>query len=105
MGSGLFIGTGQSLAFGGPANMVIAYALVVSCVWAVLQTLAEMTISFPVSGNIFDYADRWVDPSIAFAAGFAEWLGEYLTSGKWNCNWAAELILPSNPRMVSSRRS
>lgn len=55
--------------------MVIAYALVCSCVWAVLQSLSEMTIAFPVSGNYIDYAHRWVDPSLAFGAGFAEWLG------------------------------
>lgn len=34
-----------------------------------------MTIAFPTSGNFVDYADRWVDPSLAFGAGFAEWLG------------------------------
>ena len=40
--------------------MIIAYALVCSCVWAVLQTLSEMAIAFPVSGNYVDYAARWV---------------------------------------------
>ncbi|KAK7408937.1 hypothetical protein QQX98_008881 [Neonectria punicea] len=55
--------------------MVIAYMLVCSCVWAVLQTLSEMTIGFPTSGNYIDYAGRWVDPALAFGAGFAEWLG------------------------------
>lgn len=55
--------------------MVVAYALVCSCVWAVLQSLSEMTIAFPVSGNYIDYTHRWVDPSLAFGAGFAEWLG------------------------------
>lgn len=59
--------------------MVVAYALVCSCVWAVLQSLSEMTIAFPVSGNYIDYTHRWVDPSLAFGAGFAEWLGT------WNC--------------------
>lgn len=33
-----------------------------------------MTIAFPVSGNFIDYADRFVDPALAFAAGLAEWL-------------------------------
>ncbi|KXT11054.1 hypothetical protein AC579_1971 [Pseudocercospora musae] len=75
IGSGLFIGTGSALASGGPGNMVIAYALVCSCVWAALQSLTEMTIAFPVSGSFIDYADRWVDPALAFGAGFAEWLG------------------------------
>jgi amino acid permease len=58
--------------------MVIAYGLVCSCVWAVLQSLSEMTIAFPVSGNFIDYADRFVDPALAFGAGFAEWLGKSL---------------------------
>ncbi|OQV04960.1 hypothetical protein CLAIMM_09770 [Cladophialophora immunda] len=75
IGSGLFIATGKALATGGPGNMVIAYLMVCSCVWAVLQSLSEMTIAFPVSGNYIDYADRWVDPALAFGAGFAEWLG------------------------------
>lgn len=32
-------------------------------------------IAFPTSGNYIDYADRWVDPALAFGAGVAEWLG------------------------------
>ncbi|KIW63963.1 hypothetical protein, variant [Phialophora macrospora] len=75
IGSGLFIATGKALATAGPGSMVIAYLMVCSCVWAVLQSLSEMTIAFPVSGNYIDYADRWVDPALAFGAGFAEWLG------------------------------
>lgn len=51
------------------------YALVCGCVWAVLQSLSEMTIAFPVSGDYIDYAHCWVDPSLAFGAGFVEWLG------------------------------
>ena len=55
--------------------MLMAYLIVCSLVWAILQTLSEMTIAFPTSGNFVDYADRWVDPSLAFGAGLAEWLG------------------------------
>ncbi|GME52870.1 amino acid permease [Neofusicoccum parvum] len=75
IGSGLMVATGKALHNGGPGNMVIAYAILCSCVGASLQTLAEMTIAFPVSGNFINYAHRWLDPSLAFAAGFAEWLG------------------------------
>lgn len=76
---------------GGPGSLVLGYGMVCSkssvlffwitliptsaCVWAALQTLSEMTIAFPVSGNFIDYADRFVDPALAFGAGFAEWLG------------------------------
>lgn len=34
-----------------------------------------MTIAFPTSGNFIDYADRFVDPAVAFAAGIAMWIG------------------------------
>jgi hypothetical protein len=60
--------------------MFFAYLMVCSGVWANLQSLGEMTIAFPTSGNYVDYAGRWVDPALAFAAGFAEWLGELGTS-------------------------
>lgn len=80
IGSGVFIATGKALATGGPGNMIIAYTLVCTCVWGVLQSLSEMTIAFPVSGNYIDYADRWVDPALAFGAGFTVWLGPLLRS-------------------------
>lgn len=83
IGSGVFIATGKALATGGPGNMIIAYTLVCTCVWGVLQSLSEMTIAFPVSGNYIDYADRWVDPALAFGAGFAEWLGPLLTCSSY----------------------
>ncbi|KAL4920960.1 amino acid permease/ SLC12A domain-containing protein [Aspergillus aurantiobrunneus] len=83
IGSGLFIGTGEALANGGPGNMILAYFTVCIGVWAHLQTLAEMTIAFPTSGNYIDYAGRWVDPALAFGAGLAEWLG-------WTAVFASE---------------
>ncbi|KAL4808841.1 amino acid permease/ SLC12A domain-containing protein [Aspergillus unguis] len=83
IGSGLFIGTGKALANGGPGGMIMGYFMVCLGVWAHLQTLAEMTIAFPTSGNYIDYADRWVDPALAFGAGLAEWLG-------WTAVFASE---------------
>lgn len=57
--------------------MILGYAIVCSAVAAMLQVVGEMTIAFPTSGNFIDYADRFVDPALAFAAGFAEWLGNF----------------------------
>ncbi|KAE8343871.1 hypothetical protein BDV24DRAFT_149438 [Aspergillus arachidicola] len=71
IGSGVSIATGQALASGGPGNMVLAYGMVCSAVWAVLQSLSEMAIAFPVSGNYIDYADLWVDPALAFGAAWS----------------------------------
>ncbi|KAF2634653.1 amino acid permease [Massarina eburnea CBS 473.64] len=75
IGAGLFISTGTNLLNGGPGSLFLGFAVVCSCVWAMLQTVSEMSISFPVSGNFIEYADRFVDPALGFAAGLSMWLG------------------------------
>ncbi|RVX73521.1 hypothetical protein B0A52_02409 [Exophiala mesophila] len=75
IGSGVLIATGKGLSNAGPLGAIFAYGMVATAVFAVFQVLGEMTIAFPTSGNFIDYADRFVHPSLAFAAGFAEWLG------------------------------
>ncbi|KAJ5561198.1 Amino acid/polyamine transporter I [Penicillium sp. DV-2018c] len=85
VGSGLFIGTGKALANGGPGNMFFGYLIICIGVWANLQNITEMTIAFPTSGNYIDFADRWVDPALAFGAGLAEWLG-------WTAVFGAEAV-------------
>ncbi|KAL2834228.1 amino acid permease/ SLC12A domain-containing protein [Aspergillus cavernicola] len=74
IGSGLFISTGKALRNAGPGNMVIGYTLVMLMVIAALQALTELTVAFPVSGSLIDYADRFVDPALAFGMGLGEWL-------------------------------
>ncbi|KAL4929944.1 amino acid permease/ SLC12A domain-containing protein [Aspergillus undulatus] len=75
IGAGLFISTGSNLRDGGAGSLFLGFAMVCSCVWAVLNTVSEMTIAFPTSRNFIDYADRFVDPALAFAAGFSMWIG------------------------------
>lgn len=85
IGAGLFISTGKNLSRGGPGGMLLGFLVVCSCVWALHQTLGEMTIGFPVSGNFIDFADRFVDPAFSFSAGFSMWLG-------WTSVIAAEAV-------------
>ncbi|KAF1974830.1 hypothetical protein BU23DRAFT_579570 [Bimuria novae-zelandiae CBS 107.79] len=58
IGAGLFISTGTNLLNGGPGSLVLGFLVVYS-------------ISFPVSANFIEYADRFVDPTLAFAAGLS----------------------------------
>ncbi|EXJ94533.1 hypothetical protein A1O1_02929 [Capronia coronata CBS 617.96] len=74
IGSGLFISTGKALRNAGPGNMIIGYTTVMTMVVVTLQLLTELTVAFPVSGSLIDYADRFVDPALAFGMGFGEWL-------------------------------
>lgn len=50
IGTGLFLGTGRSLAQGGPASLLICYALVGALVYVTLLLLGEMATQYPVAG-------------------------------------------------------
>lgn len=70
VGSGLLIVSGQALASGGPAGILISWALVSTFLYCVMQALAELSSTFPVSGSFAVYATRFIDPSFGFAAGW-----------------------------------
>jgi AAT family amino acid transporter len=53
IGTGLFLGTGTSLAQGGPASMLICYAIVGFIVYVTLLLLGEMATQYPVAGRSF----------------------------------------------------
>ena len=53
IGTGLFLGTGRSLAQGGPASMLICYGIVGFIVYVTLLLLGEMATQYPVAGEPF----------------------------------------------------
>jgi AAT family amino acid transporter len=56
IGTGLFLGTGRSLAQGGPASMLICYAIVGFIVYITLLLLGEMATQYPVAGKFIMYS-------------------------------------------------
>lgn len=70
VGSGLLIVSGKALYNGGPAGILIAWAIVSTFLYCVMQALAELSATFPVSGAFAVYATRFIDPSFGFAAGW-----------------------------------
>ena len=50
IGTGLFLGTGKSLSTGGPASMVISYAIVGAIVFNTMLALGEMAAFMPIAG-------------------------------------------------------
>ncbi|OBA19524.1 hypothetical protein METBIDRAFT_13281 [Metschnikowia bicuspidata var. bicuspidata NRRL YB-4993] len=70
VGSGLLIVSGQSLANGGPAGVLIGWAIVSLFLYCVMQALSELSSAFPVSGAFATYATRFIDPSWGFAVGW-----------------------------------
>lgn len=56
IGTGLFLGTGESLAKGGPASTLIAYAICGGIVFITMLCLGEMAAFVPVAGSFCTYA-------------------------------------------------
>jgi len=56
IGTGLFLGTGKSLATGGPASMLISYAIVGAIVFMTMLALGEMAAFVPVAGSFCTFA-------------------------------------------------
>jgi amino acid permease len=60
IGTGLFLGTGRSLAQGGPATMLICYSVIGFVVYITLLLLGEMATQYPVAGEFLDVKSRYM---------------------------------------------
>ncbi|KAM0795657.1 amino acid permease/ SLC12A domain-containing protein [Usnea florida] len=76
IGTGLFLGTGKSLATGGPASMLIAYALVGVIVFITMLSLGEMAAFVPIAGSFCTFAGRFVDDAFGFALTWNYWFND-----------------------------
>ena len=56
IGTGLFLGTGESLATGGPASMLIGYSIVGGIVFITMLSLGEMAAFVPIAGSFCTFA-------------------------------------------------
>ncbi len=70
IGTGLFIAIGSGLYKGGPASLLIAFAIEALMVGMLNNCLAEMTTYMPVSGGFIRLAGKWVDEAWGFMAGW-----------------------------------
>lgn len=64
LGTGLIIGTGVALVRGGPASLLLGYAVIGLCVYFVMTAVAEMATMFPSDRGFSGYATRFVDPAL-----------------------------------------
>ncbi|CCL99850.1 uncharacterized protein FIBRA_01874 [Fibroporia radiculosa] len=76
IGTGLFLGTGRSLAQGGPASMLICYGIVGIIVYITLLLLGEMATQYPVAGSFNAYATRFFSPAYGFALSWNYWFND-----------------------------
>ncbi|KAJ2802794.1 hypothetical protein H4R20_003140 [Coemansia guatemalensis] len=81
IGTGLFIGSGSTLADAGPAGALIAFMVMGSMVFFVCTSLGEMSTFIPTSDPFNHFAARFLDPSLGFAFGWNYWYSWMLTVG------------------------
>ncbi|KAI0461991.1 hypothetical protein LJB42_004596 [Komagataella kurtzmanii] len=71
IGTGIFIGTGASLATSGPAPLLISYILMSTVLWTIMNVLSEMAVYLPIKGvSVIGFIQRYCDESFAFACGY-----------------------------------
>ena len=85
IGTGLFFASGAAIAQAGPGGALLAYATMGVAVYCMMQSLGEMATQLPIPGSFEAYAERFVDPSLGFAAGWNYWFS-------WAVTLAAELV-------------
>ncbi|AMD21601.1 HFL255Cp [Eremothecium sinecaudum] len=94
LGTGLFIGIGGSLTEG-PGALLLGFAIVGLSIFCVIQSAAELSCQYPVSGSFATHVSRFLEPSIGFTVSNAyalSWLisfpneltGLAMTMRHWN---------------------
>ncbi|KZZ87724.1 amino acid permease [Ascosphaera apis ARSEF 7405] len=80
IGTGLFLGTGKSLSTGGPASMLISYAICGAIVFTTMMSLGEMAAFMPVAGAFCTYSSRFVDDALGFALTWNYWFNDAVST-------------------------
>jgi amino acid permease len=74
IGTGLFVGSGQTLAVGGPAFILASYIIITILVYFIVTAITEVATYLPVHGSTMSYYGyRYVSRSMGFAMGYSYW--------------------------------
>ncbi|KAF2210990.1 hypothetical protein CERZMDRAFT_98733 [Cercospora zeae-maydis SCOH1-5] len=80
IGTGLFLGTGNSLSKGGPGSMLISYAMVGFIVFVTMLSLGEMAAYTPIAGSFCTFAGRYVDEAFGFSLTWNYWFNDAVST-------------------------
>ncbi|OCF32121.1 hypothetical protein I316_06277 [Kwoniella heveanensis BCC8398] len=73
IGTGIFLGIGNSLKHAGPVGLVLAYTVMCSVVICVMECVGEMVTYLPVVGAHIRLSGRFIDPAISAAMAWNYW--------------------------------
>jgi amino acid permease len=74
IGTGLFMGSGQTINQAGPFGAILAYLVGGLIMYMVLLCLAELSVAMPISGSFQSYASRFISPGAGFTTGWLYWI-------------------------------
>lgn len=66
IGTGLFYNTGGLIASAGPFGTLLAYAAGAVMIYAIMQSLGELSVAMPVTGSIHTFATKFISPGTGF---------------------------------------
>ncbi|KAF8203090.1 amino acid permease [Pholiota molesta] len=73
IGTGLFLGTANTLRSGGPVGLLLGYTTIGTICYCVMVSVGEMIAFLPITGGHIKLAERFVDPAFSFAMGWNYW--------------------------------
>lgn len=94
IGTGLFVGVGETIHVAGPLGAVLAYLAGGFLMYLVLLCLGELATAMPVAGSFESYASRFISPAAGFATGWLYWFSwatciaaDFTAAGMLMHNW------------------
>ncbi|KAL4931290.1 putative proline permease [Aspergillus undulatus] len=73
-GTGLFVGTGQALAVGGPASLILSYIFISALVFCLTTAIAEIsTHSLSRNGAMIAHTYHYISDHIGFSISYLRW--------------------------------
>ena len=72
IGTGLFLGSADSIQYAGPA-VLVSFGIVGVIVYLLMRMLGEMAVQYPVSGSFAAYSREFIGPGAGFVTGWNWW--------------------------------
>src|SRR4051812_9631803 len=80
IGTGLFLSTGLSVSYAGPA-IIVSYVVVAGISLLLGRAVAEMAVAHPTAGAFGVHAGLYVSPFAGYAVRVSYWLMEVIATG------------------------
>src|SRR5262245_15597230 len=78
--TGLFLGSGFAISLAGP-GVLVSYVIGATVALLLMGCLAEMTVTYPLTGSFGVYAEPYVGPLAGFVVRCCYWTGNVLAVG------------------------